>query len=72
MRDFLFTALSHRTFERHNYSEKLDNGETEAELKNYLPQIREWREPTVPRTSLSSEASGVSLSPTKTLAVQLN
>lgn len=28
-------------FERHNCSEKLDNGETEAELKNYLPQIRE-------------------------------
>ena len=36
------------TFEKYNCSEKLDNGETKAELKNYFPQIREQVEPTIP------------------------
>lgn len=50
-KDFIFTAFFfHMAFERHNFSEKLDNGETEAELKNYLPQIREMIESTVPGT----------------------
>lgn len=41
------------TFEKCNCSEKLDDVETEAELKNYLPQIRE-----LDGTSLSAEALG--------------
>lgn len=71
-RDFIFTVLFHITLERHNCSEKSENRETEAALKNYLPQIRELIESTVPgAVAHLCQHKRLGLAPTKMCNVQL-
>ena len=72
MKDFIFTAVSQRSFERHNYSEKVDNGGNQGRVQELLApnQSTDSQLPQV-QWHMSAEASGISQSPTKTLSVQL-
>ena len=55
MKDFIFTAVCHRTFERHNYSEKVDNGGNQGRVQELLAPNQSTETANCPRCSGSCQ-----------------